>query len=253
MYLGCLTNPTAKMFYQNFEHHITHMYRLTIEGWLLGKLCSPSSIISFAELEVLHNSWVTGTTRFRKLSNEEWTKFLRGTEHSGSIEGGNTQGDGDSVGGGGTEGDGTSTVRNNTPTPPDTAPDTAPTATHHTPSAPVVNDPVTTQMTLTAPILASITNHPTAKKRKAAPFTDFVNLMAVDGRPVGVQKKPRQKRSDAGLPRGPRKKKVVSSASTGDGSTAAGSASHQLGASSICIVSFPVQIFLTSIFILTLQ
>lgn len=75
---GSLTNPTAKMFYQNFEEHITRPYRLVIEGWPLGKLCCPSSLRTLAEVEILHQCWNTDATHFRRLSDEEWRVWLDG-------------------------------------------------------------------------------------------------------------------------------------------------------------------------------
>jgi hypothetical protein len=185
------------MFYQNFSHHVTRMHRLTIEGWPLGKLCSPSSINSVAELELLHKAWVTGTARFRRLSDEEWRKFLDDAYDEGS---------------GGTETDAVRNVSMSLNTAPgESGPPPAPARS------------------------ISATNHTTSKKRRPEPFTDFVNTMAVDGRPVIVQKKARQKRSDAGVARGPRKKKAVSStgnASAGNRSPVAASASPAAAAAS---------------------
>jgi hypothetical protein len=173
------------MFYQNFEHHITRMYRLTIEGWPLPKLCSPSSISSFAELEVLHRSWATGVARFRMLTDDEWKAYLNGiAEPSGD------------------------THRDDTPaaesasSPDSTDRNTFPPA----PTAPTVQLPVTTPVASTSAAVI--------RKRKAAPFTDFINTMSIDGTPVAVLKKPRQKRSDAGLRRGTRKN-VASSGGSG--------------------------------------
>jgi hypothetical protein len=165
------------MFYQNFEDHVTRMYRLTIEGWPLRKLCSPSSVGSFAELEVLYNAWATGTARFRRLTDEQWGKFLDSYAHGA-----------DTSAAGPTDG-----------APRDDTSNTAPA------------DGVPVPPTVPSPVAPT----PTPKnKRKAAPFSDFVNMMASDGRPVAVQKKARQQRSDAGKARGPRKKKAASSTST---------------------------------------
>jgi hypothetical protein len=72
------------MFYQNFEHYITRAYRITVDNWPLPTFQSPSSIGSYAELELLYRSWSSGVTAFRTLSDQEWRAWtegqVRGTE-----------------------------------------------------------------------------------------------------------------------------------------------------------------------------
>jgi hypothetical protein len=74
--VGEITNPNAKMFYQNFEHHVTRCYRVIIVSWPLPKLCCPSSLHSLAEVELLHQSWTSRATHFRRMSETEWKEWL---------------------------------------------------------------------------------------------------------------------------------------------------------------------------------
>jgi hypothetical protein len=60
-----------RMFYKNFDQNITRKHGIVIEGWPLSTFDNPSSVGSQLELKVLHNSWHTGATRFRKMGDEE--------------------------------------------------------------------------------------------------------------------------------------------------------------------------------------
>ena len=60
------------MAYDRFDDQITQKYSIVVQGWPLQKgFCNPSSVGSRVELEVLHNSWQLGATRFQKLTQEE--------------------------------------------------------------------------------------------------------------------------------------------------------------------------------------
>ena len=60
-----------RMIYKNFSDHITHKHGIVIEGWPLRVFDNPSAIGSQAELNVLLKAWETGTTRFRKMPEDE--------------------------------------------------------------------------------------------------------------------------------------------------------------------------------------
>ncbi|KAG9311957.1 hypothetical protein JVU11DRAFT_7224 [Chiua virens] len=62
----------VKMFYVNFNTHITEKMGIVIKGWPLKKFCSPSDINSTMELQVLYNAWKSGTTHFSKMSTDKW-------------------------------------------------------------------------------------------------------------------------------------------------------------------------------------
>lgn len=63
------------MFYQNFDDSITNKYGVVIDRWPLEKFCSPSDLKSRNEVNVLFNSWSSGTTFFRRLTSREWEEW----------------------------------------------------------------------------------------------------------------------------------------------------------------------------------
>jgi hypothetical protein len=73
---GAITHSKAKMYYQNFDGRITRAHRVVLEGWPLPKFSSPSDIGSLTEVRLLYESWKSGTTRFRRLTDAEWKVWL---------------------------------------------------------------------------------------------------------------------------------------------------------------------------------
>ena len=61
---GDITHAKAKMFYQNFDDQVTRVHGVIVEGWPLSKFCSPGDVGSLTELQVLFNSWKSGSTCF---------------------------------------------------------------------------------------------------------------------------------------------------------------------------------------------
>ncbi|KAG2743899.1 hypothetical protein P692DRAFT_20746183 [Suillus brevipes Sb2] len=57
-----------RMYYQNFDSYITAKLHIILENWPLSKFCTPGDISSQSELTVLHNTWESGATHFRKLT-----------------------------------------------------------------------------------------------------------------------------------------------------------------------------------------
>ncbi|KAE9406009.1 hypothetical protein BT96DRAFT_987981 [Gymnopus androsaceus JB14] len=72
----CAGNQDAKkMFYTNFEDHITRPYGIVIKNWPLKKFKNPSSIHSQADLSVLWNTFETGATHFYKMNKGEYQEW----------------------------------------------------------------------------------------------------------------------------------------------------------------------------------
>ncbi|KAJ3757665.1 hypothetical protein EV360DRAFT_83786 [Lentinula raphanica] len=61
-----------KMYYVNFEQHITRHYKISVKNWPLKEFKSPGSINTHADLTVLLNAWTSGTTYFHKMTNQEY-------------------------------------------------------------------------------------------------------------------------------------------------------------------------------------
>lgn len=62
----------ARMYYSNFDKHVTEKYGILMKGWPLPKFCNPSEVGSKVELEVLFNAWETGQAYFERLSQSDW-------------------------------------------------------------------------------------------------------------------------------------------------------------------------------------
>ncbi|KAI0684135.1 hypothetical protein BC835DRAFT_1249643, partial [Cytidiella melzeri] len=61
----------SKMFYTNFDTHITEKYGVVVVNWPLPQFVAPGSINSWLELQTLYNAWSLGSTHFRCLSPSE--------------------------------------------------------------------------------------------------------------------------------------------------------------------------------------
>ncbi|KAI9059665.1 hypothetical protein FKP32DRAFT_1606017 [Trametes sanguinea] len=86
--LGQATQYAAKkMVYVGFAEQITGRHGVVIDNWPLPRFLAPSNIRTRLELTTLLSAWETDTTRFRKLSRDEWEQWQQ--QHtSGSAEGG---------------------------------------------------------------------------------------------------------------------------------------------------------------------
>ncbi|KAG6899120.1 hypothetical protein C0995_006987 [Termitomyces sp. Mi166 len=62
----------SRMYYQNFDLHITSKYGVVIKNWPLKTLCTPSEISSCIELKLLLEAWQTNTARFYKMTHDEF-------------------------------------------------------------------------------------------------------------------------------------------------------------------------------------
>lgn len=61
----------SKMFYVNFDEHITNKFGIVLEGWPLKKLVAPGIVGSRPDVDVIINAFSSGVARFRRLSPAE--------------------------------------------------------------------------------------------------------------------------------------------------------------------------------------
>lgn len=169
-----------RMYYQNFDSNITEKYGVIVENWVLRKFCSPSDVASRTELKMLLAAWQSGTTRFRKLSDEEleeWRekRFQAALNESKSSE---DEGEQDAEG--------------------DEDPEVV--SSHAASDGHVV--PSSSDITTRAAPAADRSKTNKKKRKQANPFGDVMNTVtSEDGTAIPVTKKPRKKRSDIGKPR----------------------------------------------------
>ncbi|TFK79898.1 hypothetical protein K466DRAFT_446878, partial [Polyporus arcularius HHB13444] len=64
-----------KMFYVNFESHMTAKYGVVIRNWPIRKFTAPGNINSLPTLSILYNVWRSGATHFRRLDDGEWQQW----------------------------------------------------------------------------------------------------------------------------------------------------------------------------------
>ncbi|KAJ3848121.1 hypothetical protein EV368DRAFT_68537 [Lentinula lateritia] len=60
-----------KMFYTNFEEHVTWPFGIVVKNWPLKEFKNPSSISTRANLSILWNVWETRTAHFYMMMREE--------------------------------------------------------------------------------------------------------------------------------------------------------------------------------------
>jgi hypothetical protein len=67
----------SRMFYSNFETHITDKFGIVVVNWPLPQFASPCALGSCLELQTLRNAWQSGSTYFRRLSREELVQWQK--------------------------------------------------------------------------------------------------------------------------------------------------------------------------------
>lgn len=170
-----IKDKTVRMEYSRFDELITRKYGVVVEGWPLKPFRRPGEVQVSNELQVLHDAWKTGRAKFVKLTKEqlsEWEeKRAAGDGELGRDQGAEENEDEavEENGAGGEE------------SPADGA------------AAIATGGGKGKQSDPAAP------SHK-RKRRTVEIGTD------ADGHPLVVEKRQRKKRSDAGVPRGPRKK-----------------------------------------------
>ena len=236
------------MYYVNFDQHITFKFGVVLENWPVQKFQAPGNFSSIPIISLIYSAFESGAARFRSLSDEEWQvwrqEFLAGksvpavtttesiveqaslapnSERSEATPASNL--------------DAAPTVNIdaapavNPDATPATDPDVAAPASSHVPAMgqSMSTEPAPshgTTPTSRDPSIPSAVSTPTAdstnvrgEKRTIdqvdndGSATDvFVNNFGGSDGLVQVTKRPRKKRSDAGVKRGPRKKPAASNA-----------------------------------------
>ncbi|KAK7438760.1 hypothetical protein VKT23_017891 [Stygiomarasmius scandens] len=64
-----------RMYYKNFDDHITAKYGVKIINWLLERFCCPSELSMCIDIQVLRTAWESGTTYFYKMTSAEWKEW----------------------------------------------------------------------------------------------------------------------------------------------------------------------------------
>ncbi|KAI0338444.1 hypothetical protein BDW22DRAFT_1313901, partial [Trametopsis cervina] len=70
-------DQVSRMYYNDFEVHITNKFGIIVENWPLKTFASPSNIGSRLELDTLFHAWESGATRFKRLSPTELIEWQR--------------------------------------------------------------------------------------------------------------------------------------------------------------------------------
>lgn len=188
------------MYYNNFDDNITAKWRIVCEGWPLQKFCSPANLSTRNEVELLLNSWKSGTTKFRRLGDEEFENWEQERFRAAVNE---VMGNEDD----------TQRSNSNVDSPPtqqrevEQANSPQHAETHPNPAS----QPASSSSTSAgAKRPSQEPNGPAiSKKSKPAPLrgSAIINtLTSINGTPINTMKAPRKERSDKGKKRGPRKK-----------------------------------------------
>ncbi|KAJ3717733.1 hypothetical protein C8R42DRAFT_629986 [Lentinula raphanica] len=156
-----------KMYYVNFEDHITRQYKIIVKNWPLKEFKSPGSLNSHADLTVLFNAWDTGAAYFHRMSHQEYADWEasggRGVDMDAAAEGGS-------------EGQ------------------------NHSPDEPRAPSPAATPAFSTAAPSTQQDSQPAASSSNSNfVFTHMVTNQ--NGEAVSTTKRARKTRSDAGKPR----------------------------------------------------
>jgi hypothetical protein len=228
------------MYYTNFSESITAKWRVVCEGWPLKKFCSPADLSTRNEVELLSNSWKNGTTKFRRLSDEE---FQNWEQERFEVAVNEMTGEDDYTG----DGDGDVDLGSDDNRSQESEPhDGAPSSSHNgrvsarQPTEALSNSATPLSSTLPTAIEALLSpatplsstwpigskrpsptsNDPAMSKRhKPSPLgsSTVVNtLTSVGGKPIVTVKMTRKERSDKGKKWGPRRKSTTASAAPSD-------------------------------------
>ncbi|KAI0684180.1 hypothetical protein BC835DRAFT_1293734 [Cytidiella melzeri] len=173
-----------RMFYTDFEHHLTEKFGIIVVNWPLPIFVSPGAIGSRLELQTLYNAWSTGSTYFRQLSPAEleaWqsNRFKEKVAASQPETSGTACGNGPST-----------ALSSDTPADPPT----------FTPGSASASTSTIDSTHTTMQGAAMVSDQPVLSN--TAPYT---SILAISGTSV-VTKKPRKQRADKGKKRGPNAK-----------------------------------------------
>lgn len=213
------------MNYHNFKGAITEKFGIVLENWPIPKFQNPSSM-SHTEAEISFRAWESGTTHFHMLTSEEWADWLNNWYVTPSATDPElvAESDSDVL----TSAPAAAPVV--APSPPTVDSSTA--AVSHSPvevppltitpaetpaaKTPAAETPASATATAQTPPAEKRTADdaglaaPPAKRTHGEPMAiNFVNSVTpAVGAAFVVPKASRKKRSDTGVPRGPRKQRV---------------------------------------------
>ncbi|KAG2115298.1 uncharacterized protein F5147DRAFT_769755 [Suillus discolor] len=79
--------PIPRMYYVNFDENIIAQHSVVLENWPLTKFASPGDIGLMVEVKIVYNAFMSGATKFRKLTAAEWqeweeARFNQDLEHT---------------------------------------------------------------------------------------------------------------------------------------------------------------------------
>lgn len=223
-----------RMYYTNFDEHITAHWRVICVAWPLPKFCSPADLKSRNEVQVLYSAWKSGITHFERLSvdafeNWEEARFQAALDQTLGTASGSQDGEDDTLYGADAEGywaaggDDFASAGASAHAVPDTG--TRPFSlltsfySHALVSANVPSHNLLPPSVLISDPSPNSNTSACGSKRRAnnafeadeastpvdsAPSTSITFL---NGNPVISQKRVRKTRSDKGVPRGSRKTK----------------------------------------------
>lgn len=180
------------MIYKNFDIHITLKHGVIIENWPLGEFGAPGNFNSLPVINVLLSSWESGATRFRALSDDEWTAWRDAYERGEKPEG--------------------LVVTDDAPAllaVPKRARVAASFAPHFAPAPASSRAPTPAPAPASAPASGSVPAPAPASAPAPTQF-HFLNVSgANNGSGIMIPKRPRKERKDKGQKRGPRAKKAA--------------------------------------------
>ncbi|KAK7434981.1 hypothetical protein VKT23_019886 [Stygiomarasmius scandens] len=209
-----------RMYYKNFDDHITAKYGIKIVNWPLEKFCCPSELSTRVDVQVLRNAWESGSTYFYKMTSAEWNEWDKKRFEDALASGTSTSPNEPNEPNEPTESPNNSPNDSQTTTPTTVAVAAAPTQ----PQSP--EPPIPSQSPPPTITTQTQTTQPKKRGRKPKALTDsnqvnFVHTTAVTGvnGEVMLQKSTRKRRSDADKPRGPRKRQRLNNSE--EGTTAA--------------------------------
>ncbi|KAI1782517.1 hypothetical protein LXA43DRAFT_905549, partial [Ganoderma leucocontextum] len=64
-----------KMYYINFDKHITFKFGVILENWPVQKFTAPGNFSAIPIISIIYTAFESGATRFRSLSDEEWKQW----------------------------------------------------------------------------------------------------------------------------------------------------------------------------------
>lgn len=176
------------MHYANFKAKITYEHGVVLEGWPLDDFQPPSKLTNMNAGHVLLAAWNSGAARFRRMKQDEWEQFKaewKGPRPSGPVQ-------------------------QQATTAAETHQINTSTTASSTTNASATLAPDATGASTLGPSDPAVT--PTAQKRPAT-------ALASDNVNEPPAKKPRKKRSDAGVPRKKKAPSAEDTATEGAGQT----------------------------------